>query len=457
MLAQAKTKSKAPFGSRNGRTDKSNGLDPQFAKLKKDLALALRKISNLKNQLYQAKENIAKERAERGSKSKKDDSPDEEVGNKRFRQQAKAAKRAKASRPGTSPPIPPRKGFKILPTGNNSDLEEEYDYPEQNARATYAKAKFARIQPTIEKKTSRMDVEPRPTRTRAGQVITRTHQRLIDILVAIDSLQEDDFSGLPNMETDDDDQESGNVITQFEVQDDGMIEFMHNINIMTFYDEIIRTNKQTGQIVPLRNIVRGPIEPTVIQLESWAVSDNGASEAFNMYEANDIWMQHGSDPRVNTCRRMIWLRTVGMFLDYKIAHSKDSECTEPLNVFSPADALHVKYPLSPITIYATKPEVEQYKDNITEIGEAQAMMEMVRHEYIGNLQNISTDIMRMHMDPEFGYQQHNLDSDTHHLNNHMIDMVQKYMRGDATLMETYINLGAVVYEFKHCKGIFGAN
>jgi hypothetical protein len=36
----------------------------------------------------------------------------------------------------------------------------------------------------------------------------------------------------------------------------------------------------------------------------------------------------------------------------------------------------------------------------------------------------------------------------------MTDMVQKYMRGDATQMETYINLGAVVYEFKHGKGIF---
>jgi hypothetical protein len=87
-----------------------------------------------------------------------------------------------------------------------------------------------------------MDVEPGPTRTRAGQVITRTHQRLIDI--AIDCLQEDDYSGLPNLETDDDDQEIRNVIPQ--LQDDGMIEFMHNINIMTFYDEIIRTNKQTG-------------------------------------------------------------------------------------------------------------------------------------------------------------------------------------------------------------------
>ena len=108
---------------------------------------------------------------------------------------------------------------------------------------------------------------------------------------------------------------------------------MHNINIMQFPDEIIRTHKQIGMIVPLRNIVRGPIEPTVTQLESWAVSDGGASSAINFYEANDIWMQHGSDPRVKTCRRMIWLRRVGMFLDYKIAHAMDHECTILLDVF----------------------------------------------------------------------------------------------------------------------------
>ena len=133
MLAQTETKSKAPFGNHNDRSDKSYGLDPQFVKLKKDLSLALPEISNLKNQLHQAKENIAKERAERSSKSRKDVSPDEEVGGKRPRQQAK---RAKASRPGTSSPSPPRKGFRMLPTGNNSDSEEEDDYPEQNARAT---------------------------------------------------------------------------------------------------------------------------------------------------------------------------------------------------------------------------------------------------------------------------------------------------------------------------------
>ena len=68
VLAQTETKSKAPFGNRNGRPDKSDGLDLQFAKLKKELTLGHREISNLKNQQHQAKENIAKERAERGSK-----------------------------------------------------------------------------------------------------------------------------------------------------------------------------------------------------------------------------------------------------------------------------------------------------------------------------------------------------------------------------------------------------
>jgi hypothetical protein len=56
---------------------------------------------------------------------------------------------------------------------------------------------------------------------------------------------------LPDLETDDDNEESVNVIPQFEVQDDGMIEFMHNINIMIFPDEIIWTNKQISQILPV--------------------------------------------------------------------------------------------------------------------------------------------------------------------------------------------------------------
>ena len=73
---------------------------------------------------------------------------------------------------------------------------------------------------------------------------------------------------------------------------------------------------------------------------------------------------------------------------------------------------------------------------MTNFGEAQAMMEMVKNQYLKNLHDVNTDIERMRMDPKFWYQQHTLDSDAHHLNRHMIDIVQKYLRGDATRMET---------------------
>ncbi len=92
---------------------------------------------------------------------------------------------------------------------------------------------------------------------------------------------------------------------------------------------------------------------------------------------------------------MIWLRRVGMFLDHKFAFSTDSNCTESLDVFSLADALQIKYPLKPITIYATKQEIYQYwyrlgLIRISEIREAQAMMGMVEIEYLTNLHEIST-------------------------------------------------------------------
>ncbi len=92
MLAQAETKTKVPFANRNGKQDKSDGSDTQVAKIKQELTLAQREIAKLKNQLHQTKENMAKERAEHGSKSKKEDSQEDEVGSKRVRQQAKRAK-----------------------------------------------------------------------------------------------------------------------------------------------------------------------------------------------------------------------------------------------------------------------------------------------------------------------------------------------------------------------------
>ncbi len=59
----------------------------------------------------------------------------------------------------------------MVPTGDLIDSEEEEDYLVQNVRATYAKAKFARIQPIIQQQTVQVETEPMPTRVRAGQVI----------------------------------------------------------------------------------------------------------------------------------------------------------------------------------------------------------------------------------------------------------------------------------------------
>jgi hypothetical protein len=39
----------------------------------------------------------------------------------------------------------------------------------------------------------------------------------------------------------------------------------------------------------------------------------------------------------------------------------DSGCTELIDVFPPADALHIKYLLEQIKIYATKLEMNQYR------------------------------------------------------------------------------------------------
>jgi hypothetical protein len=91
------------------------------------------------------------------------------------------------------------------------------------------------------------------------------HQRLIDLV--IDSMDNDEHIGMPYLETDIEDQERVRGMPNSEVQDDGIIVFMHTTTITTFQDEVIRVNTQTGQIVPLCNIVLGPIEPTVPQLE----------------------------------------------------------------------------------------------------------------------------------------------------------------------------------------------
>jgi hypothetical protein len=60
--------------------------------------------------------------------------------------------------------------------------------------------------------------------------------------------QDDEDRGQPDLESDDEDQKSVNDTLKFEVQNDVIIQYMHNISIMAFSDEIIRTNRKQDRL-----------------------------------------------------------------------------------------------------------------------------------------------------------------------------------------------------------------
>ncbi len=72
------------------------------------------------------------------------------------------------------------------------------------------------------------------------------------------------------------------------------------------------------------------------------MADNGASDAFNMYEANDIWALHGQDPRVNINLPTddLAMQGVRIFLDYKFI--TESLIRRTLNVQSCLVGFHLQ-------------------------------------------------------------------------------------------------------------------
>jgi hypothetical protein len=88
-----------------------------------------------------------------------------------------------------------------------------------------------------------VEIEPKPTRVRAGQAIASTHERLIDLAIA--SVQDHEHIGVPDLESDNEHKKNINGTPNFEVQNDGIIECMHDITIMAFPNEVIRVSKQT--------------------------------------------------------------------------------------------------------------------------------------------------------------------------------------------------------------------
>ena len=93
-------------------------------------------------------------------------------------------------------------------------------------------------------------------------------------------------------------------------------------------DDVLRCEKITGEIVSLQQILRGPLKPTIVQMERWAAGDGNASEAFNKHKANELWEAHARNPQVAIYRRNIMLRRVGLYHSHEDDDDDISQCTD---------------------------------------------------------------------------------------------------------------------------------
>jgi hypothetical protein len=79
---------------------------------------------------------------------------------------------------------------------------------------------------------------------------------------------------------------------------------------------------------------------------------------------------------------------------------------------------------------------------------------MTNHIWLTNLEQVSTNLPRLHQDPGFWLEQHQFDLDINRLKCLSIMQIKQYMRGDATRMDTYIKLGQLDREFNSETGMF---
>jgi hypothetical protein len=142
--------------------------------------------------------------------------------------------------------------------------------------------------------------------------------------------------------------------------------------------------------VSLQQILRGPLKPTIVQMERWAAGDGNASEAFNKHEAIELWEAHARNPQVNIYRRNIMLRRVGIYHHNEEDDDDISQCTEFLTVFTIADAGHTTYDLDPVPIWAAPSDVAEYNHRILvneRLGEGDALLAMTNHLWMTTCRN----------------------------------------------------------------------
>ena len=174
-----------------------------------------------------------------------------------------------------------------------------------------------------------------------------------------------DSDEMPELESipDDENEEVFIPIKTLHHADPDRVVQLTDVSIMVYPDNTIQVDKNTDELVKLRQIVNGPMFSSIMFYEQWATGNGGASKAFNNFEANQIWNKFGRDSRVNIYRMIDMLRRAGIFHCYCDLSIKD--CTEVLDVFRYEDTgLKGDFELDSIPIFAPPKLVKQYQEQM---------------------------------------------------------------------------------------------
>ena len=210
----------------------------------------------------------------------------------------------------------------------------------------------------------------------------------------------------------------------------------------------MRVVKGSETIVQLYQILRGPVQPNCIIMEQWATTDGKASSEFNRQDAIATWESFAKEKNVNLARLTIFMRKAGYF--FCACDLNPSKLTHVIGMFTQQDAQHTEYELPPVPIWGTKSMAKIFKRHMAHhegLSNERLFTTAVYTTWTKGLSYLSTDLVRMHEDPQFWYDQYVRDADLNRRYRSMLKVDGSFRRGDVTHMQAYIELGAITRDF----------
>ena len=237
--------------------------------------------------------------------------------------------------------------------------------------------------------------------------------------------------------------------------DDYVIVPFDETRVHVFVDDTMYSWIVNGDKLERWQIMQGPKYPPTSFLEEYSSGDGGASEALDIHEANQIWKRFGNDSRVMKCRLATILRRAGIYLG--MHDLNPNECTEKFESFTCNDANHTRFALDPIDITGTPYMAAVYKETLNKmvgLREAQMIRMQGYGLWVAELETMEVDVIRQHQDAFYWYDNRLDDLDANRMHMKYLQIAQNMEWGDATHIEAYIEIGQLVYEYRHKKGIF---